>query len=116
MSAQTATSATSASIATQIIIPNAAVLIQAAKIAIQYDRPIQLDYYVDTAQAKAFLVEDSENKDNRVLLKSRDEYTSLITKVLKEGDDYIVLTENSIYITNSKMSKKRFPLSSLAQD
>jgi hypothetical protein len=100
----------------QIIVPSPAVLTLAAKIAIQQDRPIQLDYYVETAQGKAFLVEDTENKEHKVLLKSRDEYTSLVTKIHKAEEDYLILTENSLYIVSGKIGKKKVTLASLAQD
>jgi hypothetical protein len=38
------------------VLPNANTLLEAAKIAIEQDKPIQLDYFVDTAKAKPFLV------------------------------------------------------------
>ncbi len=104
--------------ATTIPLPSGPLLLQAAKLAINQDKPIQMDYYVETSQGKAFLVEDSEDKKNRVLLKSRDEYTSLITNIFKpsDADDYIVMTENSIYIISGKVLKKRLPLASLSQE
>ena len=98
------------------VLPCASVLLQAAKLAIQQDKPIQLDYYVETAQGKAFLVEDTENKEHRVLLKSLDEYTSLVTKIFKVDDDFIIMTENSIYIASSKIGKRKIALASLAQE
>ena len=49
--------------AVQDPLPNPTCLVQAAKLAIQQDKPIQLDYYIATATGKAFLGEDSESKD-----------------------------------------------------
>ena len=86
--------------------PSAQILLQAAKLAIQQDRPIQLDYYVDTFNNKAFMGEDQETKE-KMLVKSNDEFTSLIQKVYKVADDYIVMTENSIYIVSGKIQKRR---------
>ena len=71
-------------------LPAAQTLVQAAKLAIQLDRAIQLDYYVDTATNKAFLGEDDEAKE-KMLVKSGDEFTSLIQKIYKVGDDFIIL-------------------------
>ena len=87
-------------------LPAAQTLVQAAKLAIQLDRAIQLDYYVDTATTKAFLGEDDEAKE-KMLVKSGDEFTSLIQKIYKVGDDFIILTENSIYIVSGKIQKRR---------
>ena len=42
------------------ILPQTTTLIHAARLAIQYDKPIQMDYYVDTAINKAFLGEDAD--------------------------------------------------------
>lgn len=98
--------------------PSVVALVQAAKFAIDQDRPILLDYYVDTATGKAFIVEDSEDSKtkHKVLLKSREEYTSYIQKLYKVGDDYLILTENSIYIVSGKITKKRVPLKQLTGD
>ena len=87
-------------------VPNAQVLMQAAKLAIKDDKPIQLDYYVDTATGRAFMGEDQETKE-KMLVKSNEEFTSLIQKVYKVGEEYIVITENSIYLVSGKIQKRR---------
>jgi hypothetical protein len=101
--------------APQEALPNATCLIQAARIAIQQDKPIQLDYYADTVSGSAFMGEDSESKE-KMLVKSGDEFTSLIQKVYKVGDDYIIMTENSIYIASGKIQKRRIQANSLRND
>lgn len=97
------------------ILPQATTLLHAAKLAIKHDRPIQMDYYVDTAIGKAFLGEDTERKE-RVLVKSKDEFTSTIAHTYKVGDDFLILTENSIYIVNGKIQKKRISMAALTGD
>jgi CO dehydrogenase nickel-insertion accessory protein CooC1 len=87
-------------------LPSAQVLIHAAKLAVDQDKPIQLDYYVDTATAKAFMGEDQETKE-KMLVKSNDEFTSLIQKVYKVAEDYIIITENSIYLVSGKIQKRK---------
>jgi hypothetical protein len=96
----------------QEILPSVAVLQHAARLAIQQDKPILLDYYVDTATGKAFMGEDQETKE-RMLVKSSDEFTSLIQKVYKVQDDYIIITENSIYLASGKIQKRRIQAASL---
>lgn len=97
-------------------LPSAQTLLQAAKIAQQMDRPIQLDYYADTCLKKAVFGEDPETKE-KILIKNNDEYTSLIQKIYKAGikdqEDFLVLTENSIYIVSGKTEKRKISTSSL---
>jgi len=93
-------------------IPSPAVLLQAAKLAIQQDKPIQLDYYIETANGRACLGEDSETKE-KVLVKNVEEYTSLIQKIFKVADDYLIMTENTIYVVSGKVQKKKIAMSSL---
>ena len=102
----TATATATTVVPTAPILPSPQTLVQAAKLAIQLDRAIQLDYYVDTATNKAFLGEDDEAKE-KMLVKSGDEFTSLIQKIYKVGEDFIILTENSIYIVSGKIQKRR---------
>ena len=82
------------------------VLVHAAKLSLEQDKPIQLDYYRDTENQKAFLGEDQETKE-KMLIKSNEEFTSLVQKVYKVQDDYIITTENSIYIASGKIQKRR---------
>lgn len=100
---------------TQEVLPGSSVLLQAAKLAMAQDKPIQLDYYADTVTGKAFMGEDSESKE-KMLVKSGDEFTSLIQKVYKVGEDYIVMTENSIYIASGSIQKRRIQANSLRND
>lgn len=96
----------------QEILPSVSVLQHAARLAIQQDKPILLDYYVETATGKAFMGEDQETKE-RMLVKSSDEFTSLIQKVYKVTEDFIIVTENSIYIASGKIQKRRIQAASL---
>jgi hypothetical protein len=120
-SGQATTAATAATAATAVAtaaspaadpIPGAAALVSAARLGIQQDKPIQLDYYVNSAQGKAFLGEDPETKE-RVLIKSKEEFTSLVQKVYKVDDEVLVLTENSIYIVSGKIQKRKINLAAL---
>ena len=98
----------------QSIFPVDATMIQAAKLAIEQDRAIMLDYYRQTAAGTAFLGEDPDTKE-KVLVKSKDEFTSLIKKMYKVGDDFIILTENSLYIVSGKIQKRKVNLAALQE-
>lgn len=89
----------------QIEIPNEKVLNHAAKIAMEQDKPILLDYYMDTKLGKAFLGEDGETKE-KILVKNPEEYTSPVKKMFKAKDDYIIVTENSVYIVSGNIKRK----------
>lgn len=100
--------------ATTEVLPASTTLLQAAKLAIEQDRAIMLDYYRQTANATAFLGEDPDTKE-RILVKSKDEFTSLIKKLYKVGDDFIILTENSLYVVSGKIQKRKVNLASLQE-
>ena len=91
--------------ATEANVPGEKTLKHAARIAIEQDKPIMLDYYNDTREGRAFLGEDAGTKE-KMLVRSEEEYTSLIQKIFKVGEDFITITENSIYIISGTTKKK----------
>lgn len=93
-------------------LPNDKVLTHAAKIAIEQDKPILLDYYVETKKGTAFLGEDNETKE-KILVKSPEEYTSPVQKMFKAKEDYIIVTENSVYIVSGNIKKKTISSASM---
>ena len=95
--------------------PSPAVLVQAAKLAMAQDKPILLDYFTESATEKAFVGEDPETKE-QMLVKSAEEFTSLIQKMYKVGTDYIIMTENSIYIVSGLVKKRKIQASSLRSE
>lgn len=107
-----APTATVPTAATSERVPSATTLLNAAKLAIQRDMPIQLDYFVDSADGKAFLGEDAQTNE-KMLVKNSEEYTSHIQKIYKAGDDFIIMTENSIYLVSGKVQKRKIQASTL---
>jgi hypothetical protein len=96
-------------------LPHANTLLSAAKLAIQKDMAIQLDYFVDSADGKAFLGQDAATEE-KMLVKSAEEYTSHIQKIYKAGDDFIVMTENSIYIVSGSIQKRKIQSNTLRNE
>ena len=96
-------------------VPSATTLLSAAKLAIQRDMPIQLDYFVDSAEGRAFLGEDATTSE-KIGVKNSEEYTSHIQKIYKAGEDFIILTENSIYLVSSKVQKRKIAASNLRNE
>ena len=80
-------------------------LTHACKLAIVDDRPIMMDYWVESLDKKALIgVRDSGEK---LLVKNAEEYTSPIAKIYKVSEAYIICTENSIYLTSAEIPTKK---------
>jgi len=77
----------------------------AAKLSIVDDKPIMMDYWTASLDKKA-LIGAKENGE-KLLVKSEDEYTSTIQKFYKSGTEYIVITENSIYIVSNDIPTRK---------
>jgi len=86
-------------------LPNETTLKHAAKLSIVEDKPIMLDYWTISLDEKA-LIGAKENGE-KLLVRSDEEYTSTITKFYKSVNDYIIITENSIYIVSSEIPTRR---------
>jgi hypothetical protein len=76
-----------------------------AKISITEDKPIMLDYWLDSLE-KAVSIGVRENGE-KLLVKSEDEYTSPIKNIYSVDECYIICSENSIYVTSNIIPKKK---------
>jgi hypothetical protein len=90
-------------------LPSANVLMRAAQVSIDEDKPIYLDYYRDSVEKKCCIGVQGTTK---YLVKSNDEYTSTIQSVFKCETCYIVMTENSLYVVDVQIPVKRVMASS----
>ena len=88
--------------------PHPDTLQSAVKLAIIQDKPILMDYYQASLNKtdNCVLIGVRENKE-RLLVKSEEEYTSLISNVYKCKTEYIIVTENSIYIVSNSIPTKK---------
>ena len=64
-----------------------------------------MDYWSASIENKA-LVGVRENNE-KLLVKSEEEYTSPISKFYKSSSEYIIITENSIYLVSSDIQNRR---------
>jgi|TARA_R110002072_G_scaffold957_1_gene7916 hypothetical protein len=76
-----------------------------SKISISQDKPIMLDYWLDSVEKKVSI--GVRENGEKLLVKSEDEYTSPIKNLYSVDECYIICTENSVYITSSDIPKKR---------
>jgi hypothetical protein len=86
-------------------LPTDATLKHAAKLSIVEDKPIMLDYWTPSLDKKALV--GSKDTGEKLLVKSEEEYTSTIVKFYKSGTEYIVITENSIYVVSSDIPTRK---------
>jgi hypothetical protein len=87
-------------------LPCDATLQNAAKLSIVEDKPVLFDYWADSLDKKA-LIGVREGTGEKLLVKSAEEYTSPIAKFYKSLTEYIVITENSIYIVASDIPTRK---------
>lgn len=87
------------------VLPSTEVLMHCAKLGIVEDKPIMMDYWTDSLDEKA-LIGVRENGE-KLLVKNEEEYTSPIAKIFKVGQEFIIMTENSIYIVSQKIPSKK---------
>ncbi|MBM3454979.1 MAG: hypothetical protein FJX80_07505 [Bacteroidetes bacterium] len=99
------TTASSSSSNSSYRLPSTLCMNHAIKLALVEDKPIMLDYWTASLD-KTVVIGVSENKD-KLLVKSEDEYTSTIAKIFKVETEYIIMTENSIYIVSNDIGTKR---------
>ena len=86
-------------------LPSDTTLKHAAKLSIVEDKPIMLDYWSVSLDKKALV--GVKETGEKLLVKSEDEYTSPIAKFYKSGTEYIIITENSIYIVSNEIPTRR---------
>jgi hypothetical protein len=86
-------------------VPSPSILVRAAQLAIDDDKPIYLDYYRDRNEKKCCIGVQPDN--TKYLVKSDTEYTSTIQTIFKCETCYIVSTENSLYIVSMEIPVKK---------
>jgi hypothetical protein len=103
----------SASVASPVVVqspngyrlPETTTMQHAARLAIVEDKPIMFDYWTSSLDKTVIIgVKDNQEK---LLVKSEEEYTSPISKIYKVATEYIIVTENSIYLVDASISTKR---------
>ena len=86
-------------------LPSNTTLQHASKLAIVEDRPILLDYWTSSCDKESLIGVRQDGE--KLLVKNEEEYTSPIAKIFQVNQEFIVLTENSIYIISSDLPTKR---------
>ena len=86
--------------------PSDITLRNAFLLSIREDKPVLFDYWEDSL-TNACCIGVRESTKEKILVKSSEAYTSCITRFLKSGDDYVIMTENSIYVVSNKIKPRK---------
>jgi len=85
--------------------PSNTCLQHAWKLAIVEDKEVKSDYWISSLD-KEIIIGVKSNQE-KLLVKSEDEYTSPISKIYKVETEYIIVTENSIYLVSGDIDSQR---------
>lgn len=91
--------------ASEYRIPHRLTMDRAVRIACNEDRPIMMDYWMYSISAdpkEKPTIGVRPNKE-KLLVKNKEEYTSPIQRMFKSEGEYIIVTENSVYIVDSSV-------------
>jgi hypothetical protein len=86
-------------------LPSDITMKHASKLSIVEDKPIMLDYWTASLDKKALI--GARDNGEKLLVKSEEEYTSIIQKFYKSGTEYIIITENSLYLVSSDIPTRK---------
>ncbi len=85
-------------------LPTAKTLNGAFKLSIAHGKPVCGYFYVDSLKGKVCIRQDGEEK---IIYKDEDEYTSPLEHLYKSDNEYIAVTNNTIYIISSRTEVKK---------
>lgn len=82
----------------QLVLASEDTLNKAFKLSLKFTKPIDTYFYLDSCRGNVCILNDS---DEMVIFKNEDEHTSPILKIFKSGEQFIVMTENTIYLLSA---------------
>ena len=88
----------------KISIPDQTTLVQAFKLSIKISKPVCSYFFIDSCKGQVSFVNSDGDK---IIYKNSEEYTSPIQNSYKVGNEYLIVTENTIYVisANTKTQK-----------
>ena len=85
--------------------PSNTCLQHAWKLAIVEDKEVKSDYWTSSLDKEVII--GVKSNQEKLLVKSEDEYTSPISKIYKVETEFIIVTENSIYLVSGDIDSQR---------
>lgn len=104
----------SASPNTELKTPSHNTLVNAFKKALADDKPVLYDYWVGSLN-KSVVIGVRQTKGEaalaatteKILVRNEEEYTSPIVNIFKSEGEFVIVTENSIYIVDASIPIKK---------
>lgn len=84
----------------KLVLPSSNTLTQAAKLSIKLSKPICFYFYIDSLRDNCTIVNSESEK---IIYKNNEEHTSPIKNTYKVGGEYLIVTENTIYMLSSNV-------------
>lgn len=85
----------------KLSLPGEKTLSQAAKLSIKISKPICFYFYIDSCRGNATII---SHEGDKIIYKNNEEHTSPIKNTYKVGNEYLVVTENTIYVLSCSTS------------
>jgi len=83
----------------KLTLPSTKTLLQATKLSIRLNKPICYYFYADSLKGQVCIASDGNEK---IIYKNDEEHTSPIVTPYQVDDEFIIITENTIYIISAK--------------
>ena len=83
----------------KLSIPCPDTLTQACKLSIKLLKPTCYYFYVDSLKGNVCI---ASNDDDKIIYKNNEEHTSPIQNTYKVNNEFLVVTENTIYVISAK--------------
>ncbi len=90
--------------APKLALPSEKTLNGAFRISIAHGKPVDSYFYVDSIKGKVCIRHDG---DEKIIFKNEEEYTSPLENLYKSENEYIAVTNNSIYIISARTEIKK---------
>ena len=90
----------------QITIPCDNTLNQAAKLSIKISKPVCFYFYLDSCRGN---INIGTTESDKIIFKNMEEHTSTISNIYKVNNEFLVVTENTIYIISAGTKVTKLP-------
>lgn len=90
----------------EIRVPAATTLNRAAQLSIKIGKPICLYFYLDSCNNN---VKIGTNNNDKIIYKNNEEHTSPISNIYDSNGEYLIVTENTIYVISSGVKVVKLP-------
>lgn len=87
-------------------VPSTNTLLQAFKLSIQISKPVESYFYVDSCKGNISIC---ANETDKIIYKNHEEHTSPISNIYKVENEYLIVTDNTIYIISKDTKVSKMP-------